>query len=112
MYLYLQVENILIEDSGNYVLCDFGSATARFLNPEKHGVKYIEEELQKYVSSNICVLEVFSDLLWQHCFYDIIGQSFLFRYTTLSYRSPEMIDLYGGKTISTKADIWVSTVVN
>ena len=25
----------------------------------------------------------------------------------MSYRSPEMVDLYSGKTISTKADIWV-----
>ena len=30
------------------------------------------------------------------------------RYTTLSYRSPEMIDLYEGRPITTKADIWVS----
>lgn len=31
------------------------------------------------------------------------------RYTTLSYRAPEMINLYAGKGITTKADIWVST---
>jgi len=29
------------------------------------------------------------------------------RYTTVSYRSPEMVDLYSGKTVTTKADIWV-----
>ncbi|XP_075785576.1 BMP-2-inducible protein kinase isoform X2 [Pelodiscus sinensis] len=28
------------------------------------------------------------------------------KYTTLSYRAPEMINLYGGKPITTKADIW------
>lgn len=28
------------------------------------------------------------------------------KYTTLSYRSPEMVDLYSGKSITTKADIW------
>ncbi|CAI9597045.1 unnamed protein product [Staurois parvus] len=28
------------------------------------------------------------------------------KYTTLSYRAPEMINLYGGKKITTKADIW------
>ena len=28
------------------------------------------------------------------------------KYTTLSYRAPEMIDLYSGKPITTKADIW------
>lgn len=31
------------------------------------------------------------------------------RFTTLAYRAPEMIDLYGGSPISTKADIWVSS---
>ncbi|CAG13691.1 unnamed protein product, partial [Tetraodon nigroviridis] len=28
------------------------------------------------------------------------------RYTTLSYRAPEMVNLYSGKMITTKADIW------
>ncbi|XP_067377665.1 AP2-associated protein kinase 1-like isoform X4 [Channa argus] len=28
------------------------------------------------------------------------------KYTTLSYRAPEMVNLYGGKMITTKADIW------
>lgn len=29
------------------------------------------------------------------------------RFTTLPYRAPEMVSLYSGKTITTKADIWV-----
>ncbi|XP_013779396.1 AP2-associated protein kinase 1-like [Limulus polyphemus] len=70
----LKVENILISDSGHYVLCDFGSATAKFLNPQSQGVNVVEEEISKY--------------------------------TTLSYRAPEMVDLYCGKPITTKADIW------
>ncbi|KAI8125594.1 AP2-associated protein kinase 1 [Lucilia cuprina] len=70
----LKVENILQNDAGNFVLCDFGSATAKILNPQQHGVTVVEEEIQKY--------------------------------TTLSYRAPEMVDLYGGKSITTKADIW------
>lgn len=70
----LKVENILQNDAGNFVLCDFGSATAKVLNPQQHGVTLVEEEIQKY--------------------------------TTLSYRAPEMIDLYSGKSITTKADIW------
>ncbi|KAH0615789.1 hypothetical protein JD844_026288 [Phrynosoma platyrhinos] len=70
----LKVENLLLNDSGNYVLCDFGSATNKFLNPQKDGVSVVEEEIKKY--------------------------------TTLSYRAPEMINLYGGKPITTKADIW------
>ncbi|KAM6953968.1 AP2-associated protein kinase 1-like [Aplochiton taeniatus] len=28
------------------------------------------------------------------------------KYTTLSYRAPEMVNLYGGKVITTKADVW------
>lgn len=56
------------------MLCDFGSATARILNSNTHGIANVEEEIQKY--------------------------------TTLSYRAPEMVDLYAGKNITTKADIW------
>ncbi|XP_066304657.1 AP2-associated protein kinase 1-like isoform X2 [Branchiostoma lanceolatum] len=70
----LKVENILWHDNGNYVLCDFGSATAKFTNPQEVGVGPVEEEIKKY--------------------------------TTLSYRAPEMVDLYSNKTITTKADIW------
>lgn len=33
------------------------------------------------------------------------------RYTTLSYRAPEMVNLYGGQIITTKADIWVRRTV-
>jgi len=70
----LKVENILRSEDGNYVLCDFGSATAKKLDPNKMGIIPIEEEIKKY--------------------------------TTLSYRSPEMIDLYSGKPLTSKSDIW------
>ncbi|XP_027890240.1 AP2-associated protein kinase 1 isoform X9 [Xiphophorus couchianus] len=70
----LKVENILLHDQGHYVLCDFGSATNHFQNPQTEGVAVIEEEIKKY--------------------------------TTLSYRAPEMVNLYSGKVITTKADIW------
>ncbi|XP_049906817.1 AP2-associated protein kinase 1-like isoform X7 [Epinephelus moara] len=70
----LKVENILLHDRGHYVLCDFGSATNRFQNPQTEGVPAVEEEIKKY--------------------------------TTLSYRAPEMVNLYGGMVITTKADIW------
>ncbi|CAK6950200.1 AP2-associated protein kinase 1-like isoform X5 [Scomber scombrus] len=70
----LKVENILLHDRGHYVLCDFGSATNRFQNPQTEGVPVVEEEIKKY--------------------------------TTLSYRAPEMVNLYGGQVITTKADIW------
>lgn len=70
----LKIENILQTDAGDFVLCDFGSATARFLNAKTHGIACVEEEIQKY--------------------------------TTLSYRAPEMVDLYAEKPITTKADVW------
>ncbi|XP_037269586.1 numb-associated kinase isoform X2 [Rhipicephalus microplus] len=70
----LKVENILISDAGHYVLCDFGSATAKSLNPQVQGVAAVEEEILKY--------------------------------TTLAYRAPEMVELYSGRLITTKADIW------
>ncbi|XP_058245279.1 AP2-associated protein kinase 1 isoform X9 [Hemibagrus wyckioides] len=70
----LKVENILLHDRGHYVLCDFGSATNRFQDPQAEGAAVVEEEIKKY--------------------------------TTLSYRAPEMVNLYSGKIISTKADIW------
>lgn len=66
----------MLAESGDYVLCDFGSATGRILDPMKHGVSCVQDEIEKY--------------------------------TTLPYRSPEMVDLYSGKPITTKADIWVS----
>ena len=74
----LKVENILLGDSGHYVLCDFGSATGKVLNPQVQGVSAVEEEIKKY--------------------------------TTLSYRAPEMVDMYSGNPITTKADIWVSNI--
>ncbi|XP_076126227.1 BMP-2-inducible protein kinase isoform X2 [Alosa pseudoharengus] len=70
----LKVENILLNDHGNYVLCDFGSSTHKVLLPQKDGVTAVEDEIK--------------------------------RYTTLSYRAPEMVNLYAGKAITTKADIW------
>ena len=45
--LSFQVENILVSDAGNYVLCDFGSATAKVLNPNTMSVAAIEEEIKK-----------------------------------------------------------------
>ena len=45
-----QVENVLLSDSGHYVLCDFGSATAKVLNPLTMGVAVVEEEVKKYTT--------------------------------------------------------------
>ena len=50
-----------MEDNGNYVLCDFGSATPRFLNPQTNGVQQVEDELKKYVI-RMSILVVFFEL--------------------------------------------------
>lgn len=72
----LKVENILLSEIGHYVLCDFGSATIKNVCPS---------------SGAVSITEIEEDIK---------------KYTTLSYRSPEMIDLYSGKPITTKSDIW------
>ena len=63
-----QVENILLSEKGHYVLCDFGSATARYdycpervrdlmpsfiarvQNPEKQGISTVDEDIKKYTT--------------------------------------------------------------
>eukprot|EP00794_Sanderia_malayensis_P011985 gene11985-13223_t len=70
----LKVENVLRKQSGDFVLCDFGSAYFGEMDPQADGVQNVEDEIAS-------------------C-------------TTLPYRAPEMVDLYSGHKITTKADIW------
>ena len=72
----MQVENILQDSEGSFVLCDYGSCTVKTMHPEVQGAAECEDQIA--------------------------------RFTTLAYRSPEMVSLYAGKSITTKADIWVS----
>lgn len=58
--VYLQVENILLHDKGHYVLCDFGSATNKFQNPQTEGVAAVEEEIKKFVPISIHFLWFFT----------------------------------------------------
>ena len=46
----LKVENILRSDKGAYILCDFGSATAKVLNPDVQGIVPVEEEIKRYTT--------------------------------------------------------------
>ncbi|GAA56762.1 AP2-associated kinase [Clonorchis sinensis] len=46
----LKVENILIDERQNFVLCDFGSATSRVLHPAVHGLERCQEEINKYTT--------------------------------------------------------------
>ena len=32
------------------MLCDFGSATARVMSPEKHGTTAVDEDIKKYTT--------------------------------------------------------------
>jgi serine/threonine protein kinase len=90
----LKVENVLIDEDTsaaspssfkssssspgfNFVLCDFGSAT-----------KQVYDRRQQ---PNLNVQVVAEEIQ---------------KYTTLAYRSPEMVDLYSNKPITTKSDIW------
>ena len=40
----------MINDSNNYVLCDFGSATQKILEPDKIGVNRVEEEITRFTT--------------------------------------------------------------
>ncbi|KAJ2851602.1 Ark- serine/threonine protein kinase [Coemansia brasiliensis] len=79
----LKVENILVSNSGEYKLCDFGSATSNLIAPNarlpREQIVRLEEEIQ--------------------------------RMTTLEYRAPEMIDLYLQRGVTEKADIWALGVL-
>ena len=104
------MENLLQSDQGHYVLCDFGSATARVLKPEVCLHSYTKR-YKKWCHTGVwgtshrrgdqevynIVLQVFSTsvsltvIQMKWCFF---------------CRSPEMVDLYSGLHITTKADIW------
>lgn len=52
VWLWSQVENVLLHDSGNYVLCDFGSATTEVMNPKDQGSRQrIEDDITKYINN-------------------------------------------------------------
>ena len=77
----IKLENILIDSQQNSILCDFGSAILLSDNQQ-----YRTEQL----STNV-IQELAEDIQ---------------RYTTLSYRAPELVDLYSRIPITLKVDIW------
>ena len=50
IFFLVKVENILQSDQGHFILCDFGSATAKVLDPNVHGVNFVDEEIKKYTT--------------------------------------------------------------
>ncbi|CAF0737677.1 unnamed protein product [Adineta steineri] len=82
----IKLENILIDSHQSFLLCDFGSAI--MLPSSKHN------DHQQYQSTQLTTTTI------QQLEEEIQ------RYTTLSYRAPEMIDLYSRLPITLKADIW------
>ena len=60
IFIYPQVENILQSDKGHFVLCDFGSATARVQNPEKQVITgFVNSTL---LSTHVLYCTVYSGL--------------------------------------------------
>uniref|UniRef100_A0A915HKF9 non-specific serine/threonine protein kinase n=1 Tax=Romanomermis culicivorax TaxID=13658 RepID=A0A915HKF9_ROMCU len=71
----------------NCVLCDFGSCTTRHVTPG---------DKASSISTSSTMLAL---------------QDEIARFTTLSYRAPELVDLYSGFPITTKVDIWALGVM-
>ena len=61
-----------------FKLCDFGSATTEVLKHDESGNMEVDEKFEEYE-----------------------------KYTTLMYRSPEMVDQYKRWDVTTKVDIWM-----
>jgi AP2-associated kinase len=97
----LKVENVLQSDNGDWILCDFGSATGKVLNPKTQGFVSLKIITFTLFLTTFCLTILF-------IFFRVaLVEEEIKKYTTLSYRSPEMIDLYTlGQPITTKADIW------
>ena len=73
----IKVENVL-RSGDNYKLCDFGSASKVFVDPEKDSKIFIEEMYEEFKGS-----------------------------TTLMYRPPEMYNKYLKYKVDQKVDIWM-----
>ncbi len=80
------MENILIDSSENYLLCDFGSAILLSSSTTNDYQQYQTNQLTTKLIQQL--------------------EEEIQRYTTLSYRAPEMIELYSRVPITLKADIW------
>jgi AP2-associated kinase len=75
----LKIENLLHDDQhGTFKLCDFGSCTTQVIDCRIPLNRHERNRAEEVISKN----------------------------TTLAYRAPEMVDLYSGKLINEKVDVW------
>lgn len=83
----IKLENLILDARQNVVLCDFGSAILLSYSPSTNDFEqYPSEQMTTTVIKQL--------------------EEDIQRYTTLSYRAPEMIDLYSRIPITLKADMW------
>ncbi|CAF4338623.1 unnamed protein product, partial [Rotaria sp. Silwood2] len=82
----IKLENILIDSHQSFVLCDFGSAVMLPPSTTNNHQQYQSNQLTTTIIQQL--------------------EEEIQRYTTLSYRAPEMIDLYSRLPITLKVDIW------
>ncbi|CAF0990820.1 unnamed protein product [Rotaria sordida] len=82
----IKLENILIDSHQSFVLCDFGSAIMLSSSTTNNYQQYQTNQLTTTIIQQL--------------------EEEIQRYTTLSYRAPEMIDLYSRLPITLKVDIW------
>uniref|UniRef100_A0A8C9EH01 AP2 associated kinase 1 n=1 Tax=Pavo cristatus TaxID=9049 RepID=A0A8C9EH01_PAVCR len=77
----LKVENILLHDRGHYVLCDFGSATNKFQNPQTEGVNAVWGSCCIFPSvtdltCSVLCLQALGCLLYKLCYFTLpFGES-------------------------------------
>ncbi|KAI9183689.1 Ark- serine/threonine protein kinase [Blastocladiella emersonii ATCC 22665] len=82
----IKVENLLVSNSDHFKLCDFGSATTQILPPRSATFTVSKIEL------------------------DVIHED-VQKHTTLQYRAPELCDVYMGRGINEKVDVWALGVM-
>jgi len=106
----LKIENVLEED-GKYILCDFGSGNLFPYSTHAHQRKVVNFpswSLLPNVNLRCFFFYTATAKVWDPAVHGTLPtQEDLEKYTTLAYRSPEMVDLYSNRgAISCKSDIW------
>lgn len=109
-------DNSISKDKDNsfvhYVLCDFGSATMKPVtpglstSPSNPTSGHVTSSSSSSTAASPNAPVVVNGITTGSSVAEVEEE--IRKYTTLSYRSPEMVDLYSGKSITTKCDIWAA----